>query len=130
MRQSGVDRSVRSIPPHIGRTRFVRAKSLTPAVLLMAACGSAPTTGNAQNAQATPAADAAAASMPFKMERAGAFDNAFSIAFLPDGSLLVTEKPGHLIWWHGGSRTEIGGVPPVQQITQGGLLDVALAPDF
>jgi len=115
----------------------VRAQSLIPAILLIAACGSAPSAGTAQNALAPggspipgPPALTPEAEIPFKRERMGEFDNPFSIAFLPDGSLLVTEKPGHLIWWHGGTRTEIGGVPAVKQITQGGLLDVALAPDF
>ena len=102
----------------------MKAKSLIPGILLVAACGSAPSIGNAQN---SPTAEA---DLPFKMERMGAFDNPFSIVFLPDGSLLVTEKPGHLIWWHASTKTEISGVPAVQQITQGGLLDVAIAPDF
>jgi glucose/arabinose dehydrogenase len=116
----------------------VKAKSLIPAILLVAACGVAPSAGNAQNA--TPPRPASPipgpppltpeAQIPFKMERMGEFDNPFSIAALPDGSLLVTEKPGHLQWWHDGAKTEITGTPQVQQITQGGLLDVALAPDF
>ncbi|MBR0645868.1 PQQ-dependent sugar dehydrogenase [Plastoroseomonas hellenica] len=53
-------------------------------------------------------------------------------AFLPDGRLLVTERIGRmrLIAPNGAASAPIEGVPPVEARGQGGLLDVALAPDF
>ena len=51
---------------------------------------------------------------------------------LPDGSLLVTEKPGRLriVSPDGQLGDPIAGVPDVDSRGQGGLLDVALSPDF
>lgn len=53
-------------------------------------------------------------------------------AVLPDGRLLVTERPGRLrlVGTDGQVSAPLGGVPPVEAQGQGGLLDVALAPDF
>lgn len=53
-------------------------------------------------------------------------------AFLPDGRLLVTERIGRmrLIAPNGSPSAAIEGVPPVEARGQGGLLDVAIAPDF
>jgi glucose/arabinose dehydrogenase len=54
------------------------------------------------------------------------------MALLPDGSLLVTEKPGRmrLVAPDGTVGEPIGGVPEVDPRDQGGLLDVTLSPDF
>lgn len=51
---------------------------------------------------------------------------------LPDGSLLVTEKPGRLrlVSREGRLGEPIAGVPAVDARGQGGLLDVALSPEF
>lgn len=53
-------------------------------------------------------------------------------AFLPDGTLLVTERPGRLrrIDRSGQVSAPIPGVPAVEARGQGGLLDLALAPNF
>lgn len=62
---------------------------------------------------------------------AGPFEFPWSIGFLPDGSVLVTEKPGRLRLVKPGSRTrEIRGLPPIRSGNQGGLLDVVVDPDF
>lgn len=63
---------------------------------------------------------------------ASGFDIPWSIAFLPDGSLLVTERPGKLrIIENGVLRQEpIKGTPEVWVRGQGGLLDVAVHPNF
>jgi glucose/arabinose dehydrogenase len=58
-------------------------------------------------------------------------DNPWALAFLPDGRLLITEKPGNLRVYADGKLTvPIEGVPKVEYHEQGGLLDVAVDPDF
>lgn len=59
-------------------------------------------------------------------------DHPWAIEFLPDGSMLVTERPGNLlrITPEGVVSEPITGVPEVHAQGQGGLLDVAVAPDF
>jgi glucose/arabinose dehydrogenase len=56
----------------------------------------------------------------------------WGMAFLPDGRILVTERPGRLrIVSRDGSLSEpLPGVPAVEAVGQGGLLDVALDPEF
>ena len=56
----------------------------------------------------------------------------WSIAWLPDGSALVTERAGRLRLIRNGrlDPRPISGLPPVLSHGQGGLLDVALHPDF
>lgn len=56
----------------------------------------------------------------------------WSLAFLPDGRMLVTEKPGTLRVVDGGGQLSapVRGAPPVSYQAQVGLLDVALARDF
>lgn len=56
----------------------------------------------------------------------------WSLAFLPDGAMLVTEKPGRLrvVSASGQLSAPIAGVPEVSYADQGGLFDVALDPDF
>ena len=56
----------------------------------------------------------------------------WGMEFLPDGRMLVTEKAGQLrIGGKDGKLSEpVAGVPAVDRRGQGGLLDVALAPDF
>ena len=54
----------------------------------------------------------------------------WSIAFLPDGRLLISERPGRLRIFANGrlERTPLAGVPKVYARGQGGLLDVCLHP--
>ena len=56
----------------------------------------------------------------------------WSVAFLPNGKMLITERPGRLrIVGADGSKSEpVAGLPAVDARGQGGLLDVALDPDF
>ena len=55
----------------------------------------------------------------------------WSLAFLPDGRMLVTERPGRLrIVSEDGLSAAVAGVPEVFAEGQGGLLDVELDPDF
>lgn len=58
-------------------------------------------------------------------------DNAWGIEVLPDGRYLVTERPGDMkLVSRNGAVESVRGAPKVRVDGQGGLLDVALAPDF
>ena len=55
----------------------------------------------------------------------------WGMAFLPDGAMLVTERAGRLVLiGPDGARHQVAGTPDVAARGQGGLLDVALDPDF
>ncbi len=60
------------------------------------------------------------------------FEKPWAVEPLPDGSLLVSEKPGRLriVSASGQVGAPIRGVPEVDARGQGGLLDVALSPSF
>jgi glucose/arabinose dehydrogenase len=62
---------------------------------------------------------------------AGGLQRPWSLAFLPDGRWLVTEKAGRLrLVADGKAGPALAGVPEVDDGGQGGLLDVLPAPDF
>src|SRR5579872_11754 len=56
----------------------------------------------------------------------------WSMAFLPDGGILITERPGRLRIVRNGvlDRNPVAGVPQVQAQGLGGLMDLALHPRF
>ncbi len=59
-------------------------------------------------------------------------DNPWALAFLPDGRMLVTEKPGRLriATPDGTVGPPLAGLPAVDASGQCGLLDVVVDPDF
>ncbi|MCH2051079.1 MAG: PQQ-dependent sugar dehydrogenase [Trichodesmium sp. ALOHA_ZT_67] len=59
-------------------------------------------------------------------------EHPWSIAWLPDGKILITERPGRLRIFRDGilEPTPISGVPQVFAFGQGGLLDVSAHPRF
>jgi glucose/arabinose dehydrogenase len=59
-------------------------------------------------------------------------DHPWGMAFLPNGDVLVTERPGRLRVIRGGTLdpAPIGGLPAIRAAVIGGLLDVALHPNF
>jgi glucose/arabinose dehydrogenase len=70
---------------------------------------------------------------PIKVETlARGLDHPWALASLPDGRMLVTERAGRLrsVAKEGELSEPISGVPEVAAKGQGGLLDVALDPDF
>ena len=89
-----------------------------------------------------PAADAAQPAEPQVVESqqgqarlsvvASGLSHPWAVAPLPDGGFLVTERGGNLrrIGADGSISEPVKGVPAVAARGQGGLLDVALAPDF
>ena len=98
---------------------------LTLATLTIAACTSA------QQPQAGQGNLPATLPTDVTIEKLGNFNAPFAMAFLPDGALLVTEKAGVLkLRGPDGSVVAVSGVPTVATGGQGGLLDVAIAPDF
>lgn len=70
---------------------------------------------------------------PFRLERVAAgLVTPWGIAFLPDGRILVTERPGRLriVTPGRGPIETVVGLPPVYDNNDGGLLDVAVHPDY
>ncbi|CAN7221900.1 PQQ-dependent sugar dehydrogenase [Rhizobium sp. LjRoot254] len=62
---------------------------------------------------------------------ASGLENPWAVEVLPDGAYIVTERPGRLRIIRDGQLSEpISGLPKVAVRGQGGLLDVALSPDF
>jgi glucose/arabinose dehydrogenase len=59
-------------------------------------------------------------------------DHPWGIAFVPDGSMLITERPGRLRVFRNGAldSTPIGPMPEMLATGLGGLLDVSLHPNF
>jgi glucose/arabinose dehydrogenase len=89
---------------------------------------------------APPKAVEAAKPLPANSEKAAfevievvsGLENPWSLAFLPDGAMLVTERPGRLrrIGADGKVSAPISGLPDIYVDGQAGLLDVALSPYF
>src|SRR5690349_3673861 len=101
-------------------------------LLALAACAG---NGDAVETAGNNAASAQASSeRPFNVEVIADFDAPWALAFLPDGSALITEKSGRLVHWSrqgGQNRTvDVAGVPQVDAGGQGGLGDVVLHPQF
>ncbi|SIQ07552.1 Glucose/arabinose dehydrogenase, beta-propeller fold [Aromatoleum tolulyticum] len=65
-------------------------------------------------------------------EVARGLETPWSLAFLPDGNMLVTERPGRLrvVTPDGKLSAPVQNVPRVHAAGQGGLLDVVVGPDF
>ncbi|MBY0490345.1 MAG: PQQ-dependent sugar dehydrogenase [Gemmatimonadaceae bacterium] len=88
-------------------------------------------------ATATPA-QTAAQTVAYRIETvASGLDHPWSLAFLPGGGLLVTERAGRLRVIEPGAdgrlqlRAEpVAGVPPVLALGQAGLFDILLDPDY
>jgi glucose/arabinose dehydrogenase len=67
----------------------------------------------------------------FTLDEAGRGDGLlWAIDFLPDASMLVTQRDGVLWRFADGERRRIEGTPKVWQHGQGGLLDVGVHPDY
>src|SRR5678809_713778 len=82
-------------------------------------------------AQANRGAQAPEASLPFVMTPVATFNTPWRLAFLPDGRMLVTEKPGP-IWLvtQAGEKTPVANAPAVLAQGQGGMLGVFLSPHY
>lgn len=113
----------------------LRPHLLALACLLVAACQASPTNGRGEAGPVPSTAPAAAPAEAGALRVdtiATGLEHPWSVAVLPDGGFLVTERPGRLRRVDaGGSVSEpIGGVPAVWARGQGGLLDVVPDPAF
>jgi len=107
---------------------------------LLAACGagngSAPSAPADTTAGAAQVGDAAPRESreigPFTVETIASFNEPWALSFLPDGRLLVSERPGalKLVDVASGRASDIGGVPDVVYGGQGGFGDVVPHPQF
>lgn len=71
---------------------------------------------------------------------AGGLEHPWAVAFLPDGRMLVSERPGNLLLIGDGSAINLDGLPNMDTVededsapddgNQGGLMDIALHPDY
>ena len=57
-------------------------------------------------------------------------NNPWGLAFLPDGSLLISEKSGVLLHYENGIKNRVANLPEVLVSGQGGLLDLELHPQY
>src|SRR3954451_4717873 len=82
-------------------------------------------------AQVNAGEQAPEASLPFTLTQVATFNLPWRIAFLPDGRMLITEKPG-AVWLvtQQGAKTQVANVPPVLHQGQGGLLGIFLSPHY
>jgi len=71
------------------------------------------------------------AELPFTLTQVATFNLPWRIAFLPDGRMLVTEKPG-AVWLvtQQGAKTPVSNVPAVLHQGQGGLLGIFTSPKY
>ncbi len=107
---------------------FTALATVTALSVVVVSSGMAPSVALAQQTRAQTAARTAVKVETF----ATGLEHPWGLQFLPDGRLLVTERPGRLrlVSPKGAVSPPIDGVPRVSAVGQGGLLDVALAPDF
>ncbi|HZH44305.1 MAG TPA: PQQ-dependent sugar dehydrogenase [Lysobacter sp.] len=107
-------------------------------LLVLNACDARPQAATAPADAAAPATTPPARTVtseagPVRVETlARGLEHPWAVALLPDGSFLVTERPGRLrrVGADGTLSAPLKGVPAVYAEGQGGLLDVVLAPDF
>lgn len=127
----------------------MRLRPLAIAALVLSACGPVNTVSAEPNPPVQTAAPNAPDQKPAFAEQtrapeeklgvaytvetlASGLDHPWSLAFLPDGAKLVTERAGRLriLGTDGKLSPAVAGLPAVFAEGQGGLLDVALDPDY
>jgi len=109
--------------------------AILPLATGLAACQGTADTSVRQSvlASESPAAPASTAQAKMQVtEIADGLEHPWSVALLPDGGFLVTERPGRLRRVSSGGvvSAPLAGVPRVFAKGQGGLLDVVLSPAF
>src|SRR6476646_8384818 len=71
------------------------------------------------------------ASLPFTMTTVATFNLPWRLAFLPDGRMLITEKPGP-VWLvsQRGEKIQVQKTPPVYWQGQNGMMGIFLSPRY
>jgi glucose/arabinose dehydrogenase len=112
----------------LSRPRLLCAASLTLCAATLWAQSPAPTPATAQRSPTPEPVQGVLRAETF----AKGLEHPWSLAFLPDGRLLVTERPGRmrLVDQQGRVSPALAGLPAVYARGQGGLLDLALDPQF
>lgn len=136
--------------------RLIAAAASTSLIVLAAACGASGEAPGQSNAAAAPrgaALETRAANAPDQRPAfegqtrapavrtdqamihrvvASGLEHPWGLAMMPDGRWLVTEKPGRLriVTGEGRISEPVQGLPRVDARGQGGLLDVAISPEF
>ncbi len=115
----------------------MRLPALVLSSLMLVACGGS---GNAPQATSAPRAVEAAVPVTYASEKGtyavtelvAGLEHPWALAFLPQGGMLVTERPGRLrrIGVDGQVSAPIAGLPGIFVDGQAGLLDVVLSPTF
>lgn len=108
-------------------------RSLIIIVLLFLACSPKPAGFRADQVFSTTAIGADERPVRFRLETvAEGLEVPWGMAFLPDGRLLVTERPGRVRLIEGGKLRPdpVFKVPDVEPSGESGLMDIALHPDF
>jgi glucose/arabinose dehydrogenase len=102
-------------------------------LLMLAACGGGSGDSSAQPPTPTPTPTPTPSGPAFVTATVATFNSPWSMAFLPGSNqAIVTEKPGRL-WLVDvttGAKQSVSGAPTVVLSSQGGLLDIKIAPDF
>src|SRR3954454_16090504 len=70
-------------------------------------------------------------SLPFTMTTVTTFNLPWRLAFLPDGRMLITEKPGP-VWLvtQKGEKIQVEKTPPVYWQGQNGMMGIFLSPHY
>lgn len=114
-------------------SRKLLGTALSPALLMLASCGA---TGPMESGDtALPMADNPNPTRmgPFSVTEYGTYNEPWAAAFEPGTDrLFITEKSGQLKFLDPATRAtgSVGGVPNVDYGGQGGLGDIAFAPDY
>ena len=57
-------------------------------------------------------------------------EHPWAMDWLPDGRIILTERPGRMKLLENGKLTPLSGLPKIQAMNQGGLLDVKIHPNY
>lgn len=103
------------------------------AAALLAACTSSgtPPTSLASTGGEVVADSVVSEEVTFRIVRLmDGLSHPWAVDWLPDGRMLITERPGRMLLVDGDSTATLSGVPEVWAKNQGGLLDVKVDPDY
>ncbi len=131
-------------PGTVRTARRATALAAGIATLLLAGCGGGSSTGGdgsfgigiPSNPQAAPSCSSSGASTLSSAVVASGLVDPWSLVFLPDGRFLVAQKGGTVLLFSADGRTRTTlqwdplDRPDIREGGQGGLLDIALDPDF